>query len=48
VLDVAAQYQSLEKTGQFLFTAPTHVMLALREALQEFEEEGGVEGRAKR
>jgi len=48
VLDLTAQYDSLEKTGLFRFTAPTHVMQAFGEALFELQDEGGVEGRAKR
>lgn len=47
-LDVYDQYDNLEKTNQFRFTPPTHTMLAFFEALQEFETEGGVQGRAAR
>ncbi|CAH1792258.1 unnamed protein product, partial [Owenia fusiformis] len=47
-LDLLGQYTALENTGQFRFTPPTHTMLALKQALAELEEEGGVEGRAKR
>uniref|UniRef100_H2ZEY8 Alanine--glyoxylate aminotransferase n=1 Tax=Ciona savignyi TaxID=51511 RepID=H2ZEY8_CIOSA len=47
-LDLAGQYQELERTRQFRFTPPTHVLLALKEALLELEDEGGVEKRMKR
>jgi 2-aminoethylphosphonate-pyruvate transaminase len=38
----------MEKTGQWRFTPPTHVMVALAEAIQQFEEEGGQPARLKR
>ncbi|EER02285.1 2-aminoethylphosphonate--pyruvate aminotransferase, putative [Perkinsus marinus ATCC 50983] len=44
-MDLYAQWKGLETTGQFRFTPPTHVILAFNEALKEWEEEGGVEGR---
>ncbi|XP_065069717.1 2-aminoethylphosphonate--pyruvate transaminase-like isoform X2 [Rhopilema esculentum] len=47
-LDLVDQYLTLEKTGLFRFTAPTHTMLAFKKALEEFEEEGGILGRAAR
>ena len=47
-LDLVDQYLTLERTGLFRFTAPTHTMLAFQRALIEFEEEGGLEGRAAR
>lgn len=47
-LDLFDQYDNLEKTGQFRFTPPTHCMLAFKQALTEFEEEGGVKARAER
>ena len=47
-LDLHAQWQGLEGNGQFRFTPPTHVLLALRRALELFGEEGGVEGRLRR
>lgn len=46
--DLLAQYQGLEKNGQFRFTPPTHTMLAFHQALLELTEEGGVTGRAAR
>jgi 2-aminoethylphosphonate-pyruvate transaminase len=47
-LDLLAQWKELEHSGQFRFTPPTHALLAFRQALEELEEEGGVEGRAAR
>ena len=47
-LDVSMQYDALEKTGQFPFTPPTHVIVAFRQALEELEKEGGVEARYNR
>ncbi|HJO93844.1 MAG TPA: 2-aminoethylphosphonate--pyruvate transaminase [Victivallales bacterium] len=46
--DLLEQWKGLEKTGQFRFTPPTHSLLAFKQALSEFEEEGGVQGRADR
>lgn len=48
VLDLHAQWRGLEDNGQFRFTPPTHVLLALRQALLELELEGGVAGRGAR
>ncbi len=47
-LDLFDQWRALEETGQFRFTPPTHVLLALKQALDELTEEGGVPGRASR
>ncbi len=47
-LDLLAQWEGLERDGQFRFTPPTHVLLAFRQALRELEAEGGVVGRAAR
>ena len=47
-LDLLAQWRGLEKDGQFRFTPPTHALLAFAQALQEFDEEGGIAGRAGR
>lgn len=48
VLDLAAQWDGFEANGQWRFTPPTHVVAALDRALDEFEGEGGVRGRAER
>jgi 2-aminoethylphosphonate-pyruvate transaminase len=47
-LDLFDQWRGLEASGQFRFTPPTHVLLALRQALRELDAEGGVAGRAQR
>jgi 2-aminoethylphosphonate-pyruvate transaminase len=47
-LDLLAQWQALERDGQFRFTPPTHALLAFDQALSELESEGGVAGRGKR
>jgi 2-aminoethylphosphonate-pyruvate transaminase len=47
-LDLLAQWRGLEKDGQFRFTPPTHVVLALHRALAELELEGGVAARERR
>lgn len=47
-LDLLSQWKGLEGNGQFRFTPPTHSLIAFRQALQELEEEGGVEGRNRR
>lgn len=48
VLDLHDQWSNFEKTGQYRFTPPTHVIVALHQALQEFTAEGGVPGRGGR
>lgn len=47
-LDVHAQWAAMEKTGQWRFTPPTHVVAAFIEALREHEAEGGVAARGAR
>lgn len=47
-LDLRAQWQGLEKDGQFRYTPPTHALLAFDQALKELEAEGGVAGRGQR
>jgi 2-aminoethylphosphonate-pyruvate transaminase len=47
-LDLFAQWEGLENTGQFRFTPPTHAILAYHQALLELEAEGGIAGRAAR
>jgi len=47
-LDLVAQWKGLERDAQFRFTPPTHALLAFWQALQELEEEGGIEARASR
>jgi 2-aminoethylphosphonate-pyruvate transaminase len=47
-LDLYDQYVSMERSGQWRFTPPTHVLAALDQALDEHEAEGGVAGRGAR
>lgn len=47
-LDVHAQWAHMNKTGQWRFTPPTHVVAAFLEALRGHKEEGGVAGRGGR
>ncbi len=47
-LDVHAQWANMEKTGQWRYTPPTHVVAAFIEALKMHEAEGGVSGRGAR
>ena len=47
-MDLHDQYNYMEKTGQWRFTPPTHVLVALNEAIAQFEEEGGQTARLKR
>jgi len=48
VLDLREQSQFMEKTGQWRFTPPTHVLAAFARALDEHAAEGGVAGRGAR
>jgi len=47
-LDLHDQWVNMEKTGQWRFTPPTHVMAALDQALSEHAAEGAVAGRGAR
>lgn len=47
-LDVHAQWDYMNKTGQWRFTPPTHVVAAFLEALRLHQEEGGVNARGAR
>lgn len=47
-LDVHAQWATMEQTGQWRFTPPTHVVAAFLEALRTHAAEGGVAGRGAR
>ncbi len=47
-LDAYAQWANMEKTGQWRFTPPTHVVSAFLEALKAHEAEGGVAARGAR
>jgi 2-aminoethylphosphonate-pyruvate transaminase len=48
VLDLYDQWQGFEKTGQYRFTPPIHVIVSFHQALTEFFAEGGVAGRGAR
>lgn len=47
-LDLYAQWEGLEKTGQFRFTPPVQVLMAFNQALIELDEEGGIIARGER
>jgi 2-aminoethylphosphonate-pyruvate transaminase len=47
-MDLFDQHAYMEKTGQWRFTPPTHVVAALAEALAQFVEEGGQPARLAR
>lgn len=47
-LDAHAQWTTMEQTGQWRFTPPTHAVAAFLEALHLHECEGGVEARGAR
>jgi 2-aminoethylphosphonate-pyruvate transaminase len=47
-MDLFDQHAYMEKTGQWRFTPPTHVVAALAEALRQFVEEGGQPARLAR
>lgn len=47
-LDLHDQWQAFEKTGQYRFTPPIHVIVAFHQALEEFRAEGGQPGRGAR
>ncbi len=47
-LDLHAQWAHMNKTGQWRFTPPTHVVVAFLQALKAHKAEGGVAGRGTR
>ena len=47
-MDLHDQHVYMEKTGQWRFTPPTHVVVALAEAIAQFEEQGGQPARLAR
>lgn len=47
-MDLHDQHAYMAKTGQWRFTPPTHVVAALHEALQQYNEEGGLPARHQR
>jgi 2-aminoethylphosphonate-pyruvate transaminase len=48
VLDLLDQWQYLQKTGQWRFTPPTHVVAALRAAIDQYQAQGGLPARLAR
>ncbi|MBM3629528.1 MAG: 2-aminoethylphosphonate--pyruvate transaminase, partial [Alphaproteobacteria bacterium] len=48
VLDLHDQWQAMEKTGQWRFTPPIQVIVALHQAIREYREAGGQPGRLAR
>jgi len=47
-MDLLDQWQYLQKTGQWRFTPPTHVLAALRAAIDQYQAEGGLTARLAR
>jgi 2-aminoethylphosphonate-pyruvate transaminase len=47
-LDLLDQWQYLQKTGQWRFTPPTHVLAALRAAIDQYQAQGGAPARLER
>jgi 2-aminoethylphosphonate-pyruvate transaminase len=47
-MDLHDQHSYMERTGQWRFTPPTHVVAALAEALKQHQEEGGQPARLAR
>ena len=47
-MDLHDQYVYMERTTQWRFTPPTHVVVALHEAIAQFEAEGGQPARLER
>jgi 2-aminoethylphosphonate-pyruvate transaminase len=47
-LDLHDQWRAMERTGQWRFTPPTHVLAAFAAALEQHKAEGGIAGRGAR
>src|ERR1700733_1488698 len=47
-MDLVDQWQYMQKTGQWRFTPPTHVIAALRAAIDQYQAQGGLEARLAR
>jgi 2-aminoethylphosphonate-pyruvate transaminase len=47
-LDLYEQWSSMQKSGQFRFTPPTHTLVAFAVALEQHAAEGGAPGRLAR
>jgi 2-aminoethylphosphonate-pyruvate transaminase len=48
VMDLLDQWQYMQKTGQWRFTPPTHVLAALRAAIDQYQTQGGLRARLAR
>jgi len=48
VMDLLDQWQYMQKTGQWRFTPPTHVVAALRAAIDQYRAQGGQPARLAR
>lgn len=47
-MDLLDQWQYLQRTGQWRFTPPTHVLAALRAAIDQYQAQGGLTARRAR
>jgi 2-aminoethylphosphonate-pyruvate transaminase len=47
-MDLLDQWQYMQKTGQWRFTPPTHVLAALRTAIDQYQAQGGLPARLAR
>ena len=47
-MDLLDQWQYMQKTGQWRFTPPTHVVAALRAAIDQYQAQGGQPARLAR
>ncbi len=47
-LDLYDQWREMNPTGKWRYTSPTHIVRAFYQALNELEEEGGIEARYER
>lgn len=47
-MDLLDQWQYMQKTGQWRFTPPTHVLAALRAAIDQYQAQGGQSARLAR
>ena len=47
-MDLLDQWQYMQKTGQWRFTPPTHVVAALRAAINQYQAQGGLPARLAR
>jgi len=47
-MDLVGQWKEMDKSGKWRYTSPTHVVRAFFQALDELEQEGGIEARYTR